>query len=86
MRVYVCICIDYLLQQHILCIVAADSLHPAPMLWRVTCSVGGFTARTESAPQALVSLVGARSEITERAHFTFFSAPSGSTSVGANFS
>lgn len=69
-----------------ICVVAADSLRPVPMLWRVTCSVGGFTARTDSAPQALVSLVGARSETAERAHNTFSCAPSGATSVGANFS
>lgn len=69
-----------------ICVVAADSLRPVPMLWRVTCSVGGFTARTDSAPQALVSLVGARSETAERAHYTFSCAPSGATSVGANFS
>lgn len=68
------------------CVVAVDSLYTVSTLWRVTCSVGGFRVRTESAPQALVCTVGARSEMTERAHSTFFCAPSGATSVGANFS
>lgn len=48
--------------------------------------MGGFTARTVSAPQALVRMVGAGTEITERAHSTFFCAPSGAATVVANFS
>lgn len=54
-------------------VVALGRMCTFPVLWRVTCSVGGFTARTESAPQALVCMVGATSEIAERAHSTFFS-------------
>lgn len=41
---------------------------------------------TISAPQALVRMVGAGTEITERAHSTFFRAPSGADTVVENFS
>lgn len=56
------------------------------LVLRVTCSVGGFTIRTISAPRALMCVVGAGTKITERAHSTFLIAPSGAAAVVANLS
>lgn len=67
-------------------VVGVNSMLTVSVLWRVTCSVGGFTIRTISAPQALMRMVGAGTEITERVHSTFFRAPSGTATVVENFS
>lgn len=69
-----------------MCVVVVDSVLTVPVLQRVTRSVGGFTARTVSAPEALVLLVGAGIEITERANSTFFCTPSGAATAVVNFS
>lgn len=63
-----------------------DGILTVFVLLRVTCSVGGFTIRTISAPRALMCVVGAGTKITERAHSTFLIAPSGAAVVVANLS
>lgn len=67
------------------CAVVVRSLLTVPVLWRVSCSVGGLPTLTVSAPEALVRMAGAGSEIAERAHSTFSCAPSGAATVLASF-
>lgn len=78
-------CATLCVRAHV-CLFGADSMLTVSVLHRVTRGVGGFTIRTISAPQAPMCMVGAGTEITERAHSTFLCAPPGAATVVGNFS